>query len=134
MSEWRYVKSLPTDFNVNEVESRLGFKFCDSFIAFVKNYNGGRPPIGVYDTDITKERTIKSFLSLNSSDEENIVKMNTYLEDASKDIIAFAIDNFGNYICFEKDTSKIVFFNSETENNEFIADDFDIFLKTITVH
>ena len=132
MSEWRYVKPLVSESVINDVETKLDYKFCNSYITFVKKYNGGRPPIGVYNTNTAKGRTIKSFLSLNTSDEENIIKLNTYLSDATKDIIAFAIDSFGNYICFEKSTSKIVFFNSETEIIEFIANDFDSFLKNIT--
>lgn len=131
MAEWRYVKPLANEKLIAETQEKLGFKFGDSYVAFVKKYNGGRPPISVFDTDITKERTIKSFLSLNPSDPENIITLNKNVPDILGNVIAFAIDSFGNYICFEKTKDSIVFLDYETGATERISDNFDDFLEVI---
>jgi hypothetical protein len=131
MAEWRYVKPLPDENLLKKTEEKLGFKFSDSYVAFVKKYNGGRPPINTYDTDKTKERTIKSFLSLNPTDAEAIVNLNKYVSEISREAIAFAIDSFGNYICFDKANGAVVFLDFETGDFERIADNFDAFLKII---
>jgi hypothetical protein len=137
MIEWRYVKPLMDENIISNVEKELGISFSDFYISFVKKYNGSRPPISVFDTDKTKERTIKTFLSFNSSDLENITKVNNYLkendyqEEITKNIVAFADDNFGNYICFNKSNNSIVFFEHETESIEFVANSFDDFFKLV---
>lgn len=132
MAEWRYVKPLADENQITETEKKLGFNFADSYVAFVKKYNGGRPPISIFDTNITKERTIKSFLSLNPSDPENIIALNKSLAEISSTVIAFAIDSFGNYICFEKTKGSIVFLEYETGTIERISDNFDDFLKIVS--
>lgn len=131
MAEWRYVKPLANENLIAETEEKLGFKFGDSYVAFVKKYNGSRPPISVFDTNITKERTIKSFLSLNPSDPENIIILNRDVPEISSNVIAFAIDNFGNFICFEKTKGSIVFLEYETGAVERISDNFDKFLNVV---
>lgn len=132
MAEWRYVKPLANENLITETEEKLNFKFEDSYVAFVKKYNGGRPPISVFDTDTTKERTIKSFLSLNPSDTENIITLNKNVPEVSSNAIAFAIDSFGNYICFDKTKGSIIFMDYETGTIERISDNFDDFLNVIS--
>lgn len=132
MAEWRYVKPLANENLIAETEKKLGFKFVGSYVTFVKKYNGGRPPISVFDTDITRERTIKSFLSLNPSDLENIITLNKTVPELSSNVIAFAIDSFGNYICFEKTNGSIVFLDYETGEIERISDNFDDFLNIVS--
>jgi hypothetical protein len=131
MLKWRYSKPLVDERQIAEVESKLGFVFPSLYVKTVKEYNGGRPPVGEYNTDKTKERTIKLFLSFNMSDVENVYKA---LEDVlvtGEKVIPFGIDSFGNYICFNKTDKKIVFLDFETGGIEQIADDYDGFLKII---
>ena len=132
MAEWRYIKHLANENVIKETESQLGVKFCNSFVAFIKKYNGGRPPISVFDTDKTEERTIKSFLSINPADTENMIKSNLFVSKIRDDIVPFGIDNFGNYICFSKSNENIVFLDFETGDIEKITDGFDEFLKIVS--
>ncbi len=131
MKEWRYIKPLMNEALITEIEEKLGYKFVDSYIDFVKRYNGGRPPISEFNTCTSKERTIKSFLSLNPNDAENIIRLNKGVSDISTTLVAFAIDNFGNYICFNKQNDEISFLDFETGKIEFIADRFSDFLLKI---
>ncbi len=132
MAEWRYVKSIGSLSRIEEAEKELGIVFDSEFVSFLKQYNGGRPPISVFDTDKMKERTIKSFLSVNINDTENIYKANEVISTVRSDVIPFAIDNFGNYICFCKADNSIVFLDFETGETEHIADRFEDFLRIVT--
>ncbi|EPX9362362.1 SMI1/KNR4 family protein [Aeromonas veronii] len=131
MKEWRYIKPLETENLILEVEEKLGCKFTDSYVDFVKKYNGSRPPVSVFTTSSLQEKTIKSFLSFNPSDVENIVKLNKAVAGISKLLVAFAIDNFGNYICFDRNNHMVFFLDFETGKTEFIDKTFSDFLLKI---
>lgn len=52
-------------------------------------------------------------------------------EELSGKYVAFAIDNFGNLVCFEINSNKIVFFNHENGKIEQIADNFINFMECL---
>ncbi len=131
MKEWRYVKPLATEHLILEAEEKLGCKFTDSYVDFVKKYNGSRPPVSVFTTSSLQEKTIKSFLSFNPDDVENIVKLNKGVAEISKLLVAFAIDNFGNYICFDRNNHMVFFLDFETGKTELIDKTFSDFLLKI---
>jgi hypothetical protein len=127
MAEWRYNKPLTNEAVIAETEAVLGYKFPDFFVMVVKEHNGARPPVGVFDTDKTKERTIKSFLSFNTTDTENVFKASEVVSKMQKEVVPFGIDSFGNYICFNKADNRVVFLDFDTGEVEEIADGFNMF-------
>lgn len=131
MKEWRYIKPLAADSLIPDAEGKLGYNFVDSYIDFVKKYNGSRPPVSIFSTSTSQERTIKSFLSFNPTDVENIIKLNNGVSEISVKLVAFAIDNFGNYICFNKENDAVVFLDFESGETELIDKTFSDFLLKI---
>lgn len=131
MKEWRYIKPLATESLISETEEKLSYKFVGPYVDFVKKYNGSRPPISVFSTSTSQEKTIKSFLSFNPDDAENIIRLNKGVAEISAMLIAFAIDNFGNYICFDKKNHKVLFLDFETGETELIDETFSGFLLKI---
>ena len=129
---WKYVKTLKSENDIIEFESTFGFEFPDSFKEIVVNYNGGRPEKDIYDTDKAKERTIKSLLSFNKEDKESIWKIAEWSKDELKDkYIAFAVDHFGNLICFSVTDKTIIFMDMETLKTEVVATDFFAFISKL---
>jgi len=59
MKEWRYIKPLETENLILEVEEKLGCKFTDSYVDFVKKYNGSRPPVLQLITLVTTYASIE---------------------------------------------------------------------------
>lgn len=129
---WKYVKALKSENAIAEFEKAYKIEFPDSFKELVTKFNGGRPEKDVYDTDKTKERTIKSILSFNQDDKETIWKINEYsTEELGDKYVAFAIDHFGNLLCFSKSDQSIIFMDSETLKTEVIANDFASFIEKL---
>lgn len=133
MKEWRYIKPLATENLISDVEEKLDYKFTDSFVDFVKKYNGSRPPVSIFTTSSLQEKTIKSFLSFNPGDVENIVRLNRGVADISELLVAFAIDNFGNYLCFDRKNHMVFFLDFETGKTELIDKTFSDFLLKIDI-
>ena len=129
---FKYVKPIESIECIQLFESKMNFQFPDSFRLMVKEYNGGRPEKRTFDTRAVQGRELKTFLSFNENDTENIWSINQYQDEIFRDkYIAFAIDHFGNLICFEKTGATIVFFDHEIENVEYIAENFDAFIDAL---
>lgn len=130
--EWKYVKPLTSEELMNEFECMVKYSLPNDFRVCVMEHNGGRPDRRAFDTDVCKERELKSFLSFNKEDKETIWKIHDWNQEELGDrYIAFAIDNFGNLICFDTDNNKVVFINLEDKSVELIANDFGTFLKCL---
>ena len=128
--EWKYIKELKSLDLIDDYECLVKDVFCDSFRKCVIANNGGRPSSKVFDTDVSKERELKSFLSFNKDDRETVWKIFEWnKEELTNKYVPFAIDNFGNLICFDASNDKIVFINHEDMSVEFIADNFDSFMS-----
>lgn len=130
--EWKYVKPLYSSNSITEFEEIYKFSFPNDYKDYIKQYNGGRPNLYVFDTDKTKERTIKSLLSFNKEDKETIWNINEWNNfELSEKYIAFGIDNFGNLICFNISSGHIVFLNMEDSSIELIAETFSKFIEKL---
>ena len=128
--QWKYVKPLLSSESISDFETVVKYKFPDDFKKCVLENNGGRPDSRTFDTDRTKERELKSFLSFNKDDIESIWKISEWNKSELSDkYVAFAIDNFGNLICFDIKNNNIIFLDHETLNTEKISDDFTGFLN-----
>ena len=128
--EWKYVKKLETTDLIDDYERLVKYVFCDSFRRCIIANNGGRPSKKIFDTDKTHERVLKSFLSFNKEDKENVWNIFDWNKEELTDrYIPFGIDNFGNLICFDRNNDQIVFVNHEDMSVENISDDFDDFMN-----
>lgn len=130
--EWKYIKQLKSVDLIDKFEALTKYSFCDSFRRCVIEHNGGRPSKRAFDTDKTKERELKSFLSFNKEDRETVWKIFDWnKEELSDKYIPFGIDNFGNLICFDASNDHIVFVNHEDMSVEIIANHFDGFMNAL---
>lgn len=130
--EWKYIKALKSVDLIDDYECLVKYVFCDSFRKCVIAHNGGRPSKKAFDTDKTKGREMKSFLSFNKEDKETVWKISEWnKEELTDKYIPFGIDNYGNLICFDASNDKIVFVNHENSSIEIISDSFDSFMSSL---
>ena len=130
--EWKYVKNLESADLISEFEELTKYILCDSFKECVVAYNGGRPSGMFFDTNKNNARAIKTFLSFNKTDKENVwdaIKCDK--EALAERYIPFAVDYFGNSVCFDTENNEVVFIDHENTNVEIAADDFDAFLRKL---
>lgn len=131
--DWKYVKPLSNEENITVFERMTAFSLPESFKECVRRYNGARPKCRAFDTDKQTWRELKSFLSFNREDKETLWKMYEACSAAYEGrYIPFAIDHFGNLICFARNR-QIVFLDHETLNIEKIAPSFDEFMFSLYI-
>ena len=125
---WKYVKQLSSEESIEAFERLVNYAFPKNFKDCVKQYNGARPKYRVFDTDKKTGRELKSLLSFNREDKETVWDIYEWSKTEHQGkYIPFAIDNFGNLICFDR-TGKIVFINHETLELEVVASSFEEFI------
>ena len=129
---WKYVKTLKSANLIDEFETLVCYELPKEFKECVLQYNGGRPERKGFDTDAIKGRELKSFLSFNKEDRETVWKIYEWnKEELANKYFAFAIDNFGNLICFDMNEDNVVFLNHEDLSVEHIAKTFTKFLELL---
>lgn len=129
--KWKYTKPLKSTGFIKEFERHTGFELPLSYQKQVLSINGGRPEKYCFKTESGKERTIKRLLSLSRDDLENAWDLGKWVLDCfNRHFIPFAIDSFGNYICFDQ-IGAVLFVSHDPLEYEFVACDFDEFLKAL---
>ena len=127
--KWKYVKPLQSKDLIQKFEHLVGYRFPLAYKRCVLHHNGGRPERRGFDTVRCAGRELKAFLSFNYDDPETVWKAREWNKDMLCDkFIAFAIDNFGNQICFDTDNGHVVFLRSEDYLVEHVADSFSKFM------
>lgn len=129
--KFKYVKPLESEKNIERFENLMQATLPELFREFVKINNGSRPECPVFDTDNTKERVVNNFLSFNFHDHFSIFSAYENNEKMFESkYIPFALDVFGNFLCFNK-KFQIIFINHEDLTKEFVANSFDEFLEKL---
>ena len=126
--KWKYVKKLEDINELKNFEFENGCQIPSYLRKCIINYNGGRPERKVFDTAVSKGRMIKKLLSLNYGDVENIWDAYKCMQQEDRDLIPFANDPGGNFICFNKDSGEIYLWLHETDTVEYVAESFEDFL------
>ncbi|MCO1335602.1 SMI1/KNR4 family protein [Microbulbifer sp. OS29] len=135
---------------IHNVEKRLGIIFPDSVRKFFLENNGGTPvPDTFPETDEYEPITISVFLTLNGSPPGEKTLETTYKTGINNgylptDLIPFAIDWGGNYLCFNA-TGQIYFLPMDcwhkdltledniTKKRKLICDTFDRFINSLVI-
>lgn len=127
--ECKFIKKLKDKSLITEFQNKYLYVFPYSYVEFIKINNGGRPKYERFMTKKGIERCIKSFLSFNFDDIENIWDVVEIVWNQS--LVPFATDNFGNMICFNVKTNQVIFWNHEDCSIDSIAGSFRVFIEKL---
>ena len=127
-NNWKYVKPLNDPESIEKFEKIRGVKFPEDLRNILKQYNGGRPVLNLYDTAKEKNKEFKTLLSFNNADIENIYKYEN-VDSINKAMIPFASDSIGNLFVLKD--GKIFFWDHEIDSVNFLSDTFTAFLNML---
>lgn len=104
---------------ITEVENMYSIQIPDDLKSVLKEGNGGTPSKRFFDDEESKSHEMKTLLSYNRSDMENVYSAFKVLKEIDSKLLPFANDPAGNLICY--DGSKVVYWNHETDELETVA-------------
>lgn len=103
MTGWKYIKKNISRENISDFERKSAFKFTDEVVDFIIDFNNGRPIKNQFNTLVSKGYVFEKLLSFNENDKENIFKTyDSLVNQIPKNMVALALDPFGNYICLDE--------------------------------
>lgn len=139
--KWRYTKPI-TEERIKKVEKELGVNFPTSFVECVRENNAGRPNTILFDLERDKEKVFGNLFDFNDTNQGlSILEAYEVLIDeheAPKELIPFADDPAGNFICFDyrsvTNGEPIVVFlyhESEDDNIRKVSNSFQEFMDKL---
>ena len=128
---WKYAKKLEDINEIYQFEFENSCELPKALKECIISNNGGRPERKVFDTVVTKGRMIKRLLSFHYGDVENVWDAYNLMQKENIDLVPFANDPGGNYICFQKNTHEIYVWVHETNTTEYVAETFTKFLEKL---
>lgn len=127
---WKYKIDLVDESVFAEIENERGITIPDKLKDLIIKGNAATPDKYNFMVGST-ERVFGSILSFNK-DEEDTDTVFTALEVIKdKNLLPFAIDPFGNYICINLTAEEVVFWNHETGESSTTGKNIDDFLKSL---
>lgn len=118
--EWNYKIDLVDESIFMEIGKARGITFPNALKDLIKEANGATPAQYHFMIGAT-EHVLGAVLSFNKdeADTDTIFTALEVVED--KDLIPFAIDPFGNYICYSLKNGAIVFWDHENEGDDGVS-------------
>ena len=111
---WKYKIAIKSQSVFDEIEKERGIKFPEELKNFIMEYNAATPTKYKFMIGTT-EKVLGAVLCFNSGEEDvdSVFSALSIVKD--NHLLPFAIDSFGNYICYEVSKREIVFWEHETE-------------------
>ena len=132
---WKYAEPLTDIAPIRKLESKINQSYPLDYVKCVLENNAGYPSLHVFETEKSSTRVFSDLLSVNESDIDNVYAPYETISDrlGRKDIMPFAIDPFGNYICFDFSQSPptVVFWHHETNELEPVSRTFSDLLNKL---
>ena len=128
---WKNTSKLKDKGLIRGFEHSARFSFPEEFKSVITESNGGTPSKRTFRTN-KGERYVKTFLSFNKTDADNIWSEYDWNKDRLNDkFVPFALDSANNPICFNKKDRSVVLV---TENAvETISKNFNRFMTSLFI-
>lgn len=127
--EWKYVKQLNNN-PIIDIEKQYNIKLSENLKRIINKYNGGRPEKNIFSTDNNKQRVIKSLLSYNKTDKENIYM---FTEIFDKGYIPVFITEFGDVISIKSNSEEVYIYLHEKDSFDYICEDIEKFIERLYI-
>ena len=129
---WKRVKKLTSINNINKFEKDYGITLPDLLKKFIISNNGGRPNLDIIKTEEGKEVEIKSLLSFNKEDIENIYNVIDYFKkEFNGELVPIASEPSGDYFCVDISKGSILYWEQETSKVIFISKNLNEFIDKL---
>ena len=114
-----------TGMKIMMVESIIGYKFPNEFKSYYKSLNDIRVKKELYIDGM--EKVLRFFYSMDSESKLYIVKYINFDSKYSSILIPVGEFEFGDLLCFDKNTNYIFLYNHEEDSITKLANSFELF-------
>lgn len=116
---------------ISNVEKKINYTFKEEYKNYLLKHSVLKLDKNILGLPTGEEKSVKYFYSMDPSSKTYILNFQSFDSELKDKIIPFAELEFGDTVCFERETNKIGIYNHETDNFNIIADDWNTFIKEL---
>lgn len=116
---------------ISYIEKEINYTFSEEYKNYLLKHSILKPDKNILGLSNGEEKLIRYFYSMDSNSKIYILKFQSFNSDLKDKIIPFAELEFGDTLCFERETNKIGIYNNKTDTFDIIADDWNTFIKEL---
>lgn len=129
--EWKYKIDLAEN-AIATMSEKYGLNIPDDLVKFLETANAATPSRTKFMVKVD-EKILGAVLSFNPDEKEADSFESAMNIGFEKCMIPFAIDPFGNYICYDTDNHAIVFLDHENGTSVTVAESLKKFIEMLYV-
>lgn len=116
---------------INNVEKEINYTFVNEYKDYLLKHPSLKPEKNILGLLNGTEKLVRYFYSIDPNSKTYILKFQSFDSELKDKLIPFAELEFGDTLCFERETNKIGIYNHEADAFDIIADDWNTFIKEL---
>lgn len=116
---------------ISNVEKEINYTFVEDYKKYLLNNSVLKPEKNILGTPNGNEKLVRYFYSMDPNNKTYILKFQSFDSELKNKLVPFAELEFGDTLCFERKTNKIVVYNHETDTIDDIANNWNDFIKKL---
>ena len=113
------------------VEKEINYIFVEDYKNYLLKHTSLKPEKNILGLANGTEKLVRYFYSMDPYSKTYILKFQNFDSELKDKLVPFAELEFGDTLCFERETNKIVIYNHETDTIDVVANDWNSFIKEL---
>lgn len=116
---------------IYNVEKEINYTFVEDYKNHLLKHTSLKPEKNILGLANGTEKLVRYFYSMDPNSKTYILKFQNFDSELKDKFVPFAELEFGDTLCFERKTNKIVIYNHETDTIDVVANDWNNFIKEL---
>lgn len=116
---------------IDEVEKKINYTFVDGYKDYLLKHSSLKLEKNVLGLSNGTEKLVKYLYSFDPSSQTYILNFQSFDSESKDKLVPFAELEYGDTLCFERETNKIVVYNHETAASDVVANDWSDFIDAL---
>lgn len=113
------------------VEKEINYTFVEDYKNYLLKNTSLKPEKNILGLTNGTEKLVRYFYSMDPNSKTYILKFQNFDSELKDKLVPFAELEFGDTLCFERETNKIVIYNHETDTIDVVANNWNNFIKEL---
>jgi len=110
---------------ISNVEKEINYTFTEEYKNYLLKHSSLKPEKNVLVLSNGTEKLVRYFYSMDPNSKTYILKFQNFDSELREKLVPFAELEFGDTLCFERESNKIVAYNHELDTIDVIANDWN---------
>lgn len=116
---------------ISNVEKEINYTFSEEYKEYLVKQSSLKPEKNILGLSNGIEKLVRYFYSMDPNSKTYILKFQSFDSELKDKLVPFAELEFGDTLCFERESNKIVVYNHELDTVDIIANDWNNFIKEL---